>query len=178
MDSTLARQLQHPRYLGLFFFSFLCVGFLLLSIVIWSDLRAVWRLPFLSLSETVQAMLSLYTHPLMHMTVATLVGMVVASFSGAINIVLLTYLRRERRAYSAKLVEGKSVMATILITLGMGCASCGSVVLLSLFSLFGLGLSAWTVYWLASLLLGLAIVLLSYSNIQLYRQISHPGVCD
>lgn len=147
--------------------------------LLYQDLVTIINLPFLSRGEQVVAVMSLYGSPLTHVNILTLVGMTTVSLLGAVNMLLILNLRlRKRGVIRRHLISKEHLWATVLVVAGMGCAACGSVVLLSLLSVIGLGVSVWFTHWISAFVLVLAIGVLGYANIKLYQQQCDGMVCQ
>jgi len=92
-----------------------------------------------------------------------------------VNLALLTYHVRQRIGMG--MAGGSGVLGTVAGLIGIGCASCGSVILSSIF-----GVAATSgfigIFPLKGVEFGiLGILLLLWANKRLLEKIAQPGVC-
>jgi|GEM_PF-5028197 len=150
------------------------------TIAIGSDFSAVWGIQFLSVIEKLKATTSLYLNPLSYGHIFNWIVTIVASVLIGMQITLHLYIRKNRKAVmtqKTKSYTSVGFISGLFVSLGMGCAACGSLVLLSVFSALGMGLSASMTLWVGDVLLMMACILLIYTNIRLLRQARNPLVC-
>jgi len=93
-----------------------------------------------------------------------------------INTALIIYLLRARGAIAGGLFAGLSGMSSGI--LGVGCAACGSLILMWLLSVAG-GVSVLSLLPLRGGEFGvLGVILLGYSTYILLKQVIRPPVCE
>lgn len=157
----------------------LVVAALLLLIAIWlpnlsfiqylfTDSRFSWATRFGILGGS----LSMYKQ---NSTVISRTLLVILVFLTGVNVSLLTYYLKRRIALGREM--GTGLLGTLLGLVGVGCTSCGSVVLSSI---FGLGATAGFLSFLPlrGLEFGfLSIALLAISITMVSRKIIHPMMC-
>ncbi len=154
------------------------VYLLFLTISLWSDMRTVFALPFISSGTKAWTVLVLYTHPLSHFSWNTLSAVLGVAILMGLHVALLLYVRSKRREVVAKLSFASSnAISFLLLSLGTGCAACGSALLVGVLGWMGIVASAGVVWWASQILLLLSIAILTYSNYQLYLQAKNPLVC-
>jgi len=110
-------------------------------------------------------------------TSASMLYMVLLSFLIGINVSLLIFYVRLRRVFFGAKKGVVGVLGFLSGVIGLGCASCGSILLTSFLPIFGLG---WLVAFLP--LHGaefsiLSIILLVWSAKVIFRGINTPMVC-
>jgi hypothetical protein len=109
--------------------------------------------------------------------VLSLIFIFLISFLFAVNLSLLIYYISLQTKRASKTELGKSTFGLVLGIIGVGCASCGSLLLLSFLSLVGAGgiLSILPLHGQEFGLIGIAILL--YSNYSVIKKINAPLVC-
>ncbi|MEK7638926.1 MAG: hypothetical protein AAB388_02060 [Patescibacteria group bacterium] len=133
-----------------------------------------------SLGSKISLIAELYGSIVTNFTVFSAIYTVAISILIGLNGALLVYYIR--RARIGKRSEGKlhltSVGALVSSVLGIGCAACGSVILTTLFTSFGIGglLVYLPLHGGEFALLGIALLLTSFYY--LIQKINDPLVCD
>ncbi|MFW0870927.1 MAG: hypothetical protein ACKKL4_00475 [Patescibacteria group bacterium] len=157
----------------------LLVFFVLLSIGLYQHIWIIIVSDIFSGSTALYAILLLYLNPANNLTLASLFALSTVALLSAIQALLLYYIYRVRKEKMpiTKSMGKRGIIPTLLVGLGMGCSACGSVVILSVLSVFGVSVGVATSTWLTYLLLFSAILILSYSNYRLYQQSKHPLAC-
>lgn len=177
MNHSVWRRLCTPRWISVVVAVTIVMVVIFLTVGLSHDFVAIWNLPFLSLKEQIVAILYLYLNPLNHMSVVSLMVAVGASFLTGIQVMLMLYIRHYRKQRITKSVSPVGFISAVFVSLGMGCAACGTVVLLSVLSVFGAGLGLSVASVIGDVLMSVAIGMLLYSNAKMYRQAKNPLVC-
>ena len=151
-----------------------------MTIAIGSDIDAVLSNGLLNYFQKATVLAGLYVNPFNYMHVVNFVVMILVSLLVGIQVMLHRYIYQARkRVVSSERQSFKSstYISGLFVSLGMGCAACGSLVLVSVFSALGLGVSIAMTMWVSNILMIAAFILLSYTNIKLYKQAKNPLVC-
>lgn len=157
--------IRHPRYFFLFVSLSIVSASISLLVSIRSVIRFTWRIPADSVFERIELMaLSLKAIPLNLMTNSIVLVVVIAVLSG-LNITLLVYYFKKRA--SALRESSVGIIGMISGVLGLGCASCGSVLLSSFIGLSGssLLLSALPLKGLEFMLLAIVFLVFSITSL-------------
>jgi len=151
-----------------------------MTIAIGSDIGAVLSNGLLNTFQKSIVLVGLYMNPFNYMHVINFIVMVLVSLLVGVQVVLHRYIYQARnRVLDTKVKSFKSstYVSGLFVSLGMGCAACGSLVLVSVFSALGLGVSILMTMWISNILMVAAFVLLTYTNVKLYKQTKNPLVC-
>lgn len=113
----------------------------------------------------------------MSQSLTSIVLMFLISALFALNISLLIYYLALTKSRVSKTDLGKSSFGLVLGIIGVGCASCGSLFVLSLLTFLGVGgiLSALPLHGEEFGIIG--VLLLLYSNYSVMKKINDPLVC-
>ena len=178
MFTVLRRVFKSPRYSMLAF----AVAFIVLSFsLLLPNKEAVWQVFSSEVVVTSTKFFflgSLYGSLFTNFTLISGLYLVVVSVLFGINIALLTYYIRKRQvAMSDKKASLTSAAGIISAMFGVGCAACGSVILTSLFGIFGAGglLLRLPFHGIEFGVLGLILII--FSTYYLIRRIRDPLVC-
>lgn len=168
---------SRPKNFFLTILTMILVFFVLRIIPIYEILWNSFRIPGLSLSRKFEIFFE-YTF-LVFFKLHTLEQFLtlVLVFLTSINVILFViYAKRQRRLFSGKSFLA-SISGIILGLFGIGCISCGVLILAPLISFIGLGsyVGGITQYALALSFAG--VILVSLSNIYLLHQLEKPNVC-
>lgn len=170
-------RLLHPRYVVLGVISALLVLFVLLGIGLYQELQIVLTSEIYTLQNKLQTIALLYWHPLNQLSLISFVSAVAVSILVGIQAMLVGYIKQARGTVSIRRTSQGSIVSAVFVSLGMGCAACGSVILLSILSLFGIGLGAAISQIVVNLFMLVAVAILLYTNCKLYRQAQYPLAC-
>lgn len=122
------------------------------------------------------SLISILTTSFSILSVGEAVVLILLTFSVGVNTVLFVmYLKQYRRQLS---FAGSHLTLTALLlgVFGVGCISCGILLLAPVISVFGLSAAVWiTNYGIVMSITGLLLVL--YSNYLLLKKISDPQLC-
>jgi len=141
--------------------------------ILWNSLR----IPGLSLSRKFEIFFE-YTF-LLFFKLHTLEQFLILALTliTSINIILFViYAKRQRRLLSGKGFFA-SISGIILGLFGIGCISCGVLILSPLISFIGLGAYTSGITHYALLLSFTGVILVSLSNLYLLHQLGKPNVC-
>ncbi|MFT5179732.1 MAG: hypothetical protein ACI9GH_000106 [Candidatus Paceibacteria bacterium] len=108
-------------------------------------------------------------------TVFSATTILLIAFFFAINISLFVYYVKRFKETAG---VGTSTLGLVIGTLGVGCASCGSLVLTSLLSLVGLGGTLSFLPFGGEEFSVIGLVLIVVSMYYLLKKISGPAVCE
>ena len=177
---TLRQVLFQPFYLGLF----LVVSFLVLSIAIllpsFGLLQILWQSSSVSLLEIGSVVISLYGSLVTNFTVFSASYMVAISLLFGLQIALFTYYVKQLRSQTTNLtgVGASSVGGLVSGFFGIGCATCGTLLLTPFLALVGAAaLLTWLPFGGEEFgLLGVALLL--YANHIIVKKINAPLVCQ
>ncbi|MFW0837716.1 MAG: hypothetical protein ACKKL5_01825 [Candidatus Komeilibacteria bacterium] len=168
---------SRPGYIILAGLAAVFMYLLMLSIHIGPFVSEVLRSPYFSgwlkLKLISQSVFSVDTN---YITQWAFYWALLLALLAGINIALLIFNLRQQ--YKARSATGASAVAIIISLLGVGCASCGSVVLSSI---FGLGFTTAALHYIPGGTIGvngLATILLLFSIWLLARKIVLPDNCD
>ena len=168
-----------PKWIGIWLGVSLVVYVLFLTISLWEDIQRVLALPaFLPVVIKIWAIVMLYAHPLLHLSWLTLGAVITVAALTGCNVVLVLYIKNRRAQAPRGLALSSSTVSGLLVSLGMGCAACGSAVLVGVLGWVGVAVSASLVSWVTQVLLLLSVAVLLYSNYRLYQQAKNPLVCN
>jgi len=103
---------------------------------------------------------------------------ILLSLLTALNIILfIIYAKRQKQLLAQKSFIA-SISGMFLGLFGIGCLSCGVVILAPLITFLGLGVYAGAFIKYALVLASIGIVLVLISNAYLLKKISEPLICD
>lgn len=166
-----------PKNFSLTILTMTLVFFVLRIIPIYEILWNSLRIPGLSLSRKFEIFFE-YTFLVffkLH-TLEQFLTLVLVFLTSINGILFVIYAKRQRR-----LLSGKSFLASISgITLGLfgiGCISCGVLILSPLISFIGLGAYTSGITHYALLLSFGGMILVGASNLYLLHQLRKPNVC-
>lgn len=111
-------------------------------------------------------------------TIFSAVGLTLTAFLFSINITLFVYYIRRKISLEKKAGAFKGIFGFVLGLLGVGCASCGSIVLSSVLSLFGLGGLLTFLPLGGGEFLIVGIIFLLFSIYGILKRISSNTVCS
>lgn len=151
----------------------------ILSLIVWFQNRGLLFgvAESLGFIEAMKLSFLLYGSILSNNTVFSAVGLVLTAILFSINIALFIYFAR-RRAVGQKHVGAKRGIAGFVVgVLGVGCASCGSLVFASVLSFFGLGSLLSFLPFGGEEFIVVGIVFLGFSIFDLLKKISGPITC-
>ena len=94
---------------------------------------------------------------------------------GANAVIFLTYLKQYKKQLSFA-GTNLSLLAMMLGVFGVGCLSCGVLLLAPIISLFGISTAIWVTQY-GVLMSAVSCVLVAYSCYLLLKKISNPQVC-
>ena len=150
---------------------------LIATFAMWHGIVAQWTLPFVSYGAKLSSIVLLYLQPGVYMSTSHTVTTVVLAVLAGVNIALIRHIQRYRRDIYRRQGATAGLVSTVLMFLGTGCAACGSMVLLSIGAMVGVGVGASVLPVIGELLMYLAIAILVHANYRLYRQATNPLVC-
>lgn len=105
------------------------------------------------------------------------IAIVLLSLAIGINmVVFITYLKQYRKQLSFA-GTNLTLMAMVLGVFGVGCLSCGVLLLAPIISIFGISAAIWVTNNGVIISL-IALTLVLYSSYILLRKISDPQVCE
>lgn len=171
-------RLLRPRYIFVGVISMLLVLLVLLGIGMYQELQIVLTSDIYTIQNKLYTVMLLYMNPLGQLSLISVVSAVVVSILVGIQAVLISYLKQARDEIHVIQSYRGSVISAIFVSLGMGCAACGSVIALSILSLFGIGLSASISQIMVDVFMITAVAILLYTNFKLYRQAQYPLACE
>lgn len=165
-----------PGYILLFLIS----SFLFFLLSVWMrNLSFLWNLIFSSKSSLLTKLKVFeWTIDFLRLNYTALgeTIMITTAFLVGLNITLLTYYFKRRVILFRE--AGASAFGVIAGTLGVGCVSCGSVILTSLFG-YTASSSFLGAFPLGGLELGIiGVILLSLSIVLIAKKIYSPFVCN
>lgn len=108
-------------------------------------------------------------------TVTSTYLIIVIAFLTGINIAILTYYLKQRIALEKSI--GITLAGTLIALVGVGCASCGSVILTSLFGLVVTTSIIGLLPFRGLEFLLFAVILVSFSIYAVAKKIQQPIVC-
>lgn len=155
--------------------------FLFQTIVIWTDIVVILGSVFIKSFDKLYVIAGLYTHPLQYTPLSNYIMVLFISGLIGLQMVQYVYIRatRKQAINGRKIPKTKTtILSGVLTSLGMGCAACGSLVLISILSTFGVSLSVTLVSWLSTIFLSVAVGVLLFTNYKLYKQAKNPLVCN
>jgi len=139
---------------------------------------ALVNLPFLGIVDTMHGIVSVLLNPLNHMYAFTFFVTLFVSGLTGMHVVLLPYIRKYRKEKISRKINPSGIVSTVFVSLGMGCASCGSIVLLTVLTSLGFGVSVWFASVISNILMSFAVLVLLCANYKLYKQAKNPLVCS
>lgn len=175
---VLGRVYRRPVYIGIT----LVVSVLTLTAMVvvpsYATLLAIFLSPVVSVISKIGFFFTLYGSLGTNYTVVAAVTVVAISGLFGVNAALLTcYIRRARGTTSLKAAGQATFGGTVAAVFGIGCAACGSAVVLVLLQLLGI---TWVISYLPlhGAEFGLfGVGLLLYTTYTLARRIDAPLVC-
>jgi hypothetical protein len=171
-------RLLHPRYIGIGAASTLLVLLVLLGIGLYQELNIVLTSDIYTLQNKLYTITLLYWYPLNQLSLISVATAALVSILVGIQAMLVSYIKQARGTVSIKRTSQGSIVSAVFVSLGMGCAACGSVIALSILSLFGIGLSASISQIMVDVFMITAVAILLYTNFKLYRQAQYPLACE
>lgn len=168
--------LKSPRFLAVA----ISVSAFVFVLAVWlPNLRllfSVWTDTAVSLGDKIMLPLSLLLSITTNFTPLSALYTIVIAILTGINVALIVELIHVRQMFAGGAAAGAS--GIVAGALGIGCAACGSLVLMSFIGTVG-GIGALAVLPLRGGEFGvLGVALLGYSTYLLVRQITKPLVCE
>lgn len=175
--STLLRVVVQYRFLTVWVLS----SWLLFSAVTWvSNLSLIgWYFaqPGISLGAKLWLLISMYGSIVSSQTLLSATLLLIIVMLSGLNVALLDRYIRTRKSSAPKPTGAWSLAGMVAGFFGVGCASCGSVILASLLSLFGAGSLVFLLPFHGLEISVLAVLLLVYGTRRLIKKLNDPLVC-
>jgi len=161
----------------------LFISFSVFSVAVWFPNREAiswyWSLSFVTFSQKIEFLFSFYRSLETNFTTASAgVTILTAVLFGLTVVLFVHYIRLSHSVENVQDVGATSIGGLISAFFGIGCASCGSVLAVAILSQFGAtGLLLFLPFGGAEFGF-LAILLLAYSALTLFKKIRAPRVCE
>ncbi|MCA9351859.1 hypothetical protein KC866_00500 [Patescibacteria group bacterium] len=155
-----------------------CAIFLILRIVpVYGILKTSYALPGLSFVRKIDIFLEYVIYSFTRISFHEQLLVIALSILTTLNIILFIVFTQRQQKLLSKRSFIASVSGMVLGLFGVGCVSCGVLVLAPLITALGLGayLGTFTQYALLIAYIGLGFVIVS--SLYLLRKISQPNIC-
>lgn len=157
------------------FFTVLTVG-IFLSVTQFNTIAGMFSLFEIGEAHLWNSLFNIVGTSLAVMSLSEIIILILLSFFIGGNVVLfLTYLKQYRQRLSLT-GSNLTVTAIVLGIFGIGCISCGVLLLAPIISIIGVSAALWVTHYAIALSI-VGLLLVSYSNYILLKKISDPQVC-
>jgi hypothetical protein len=172
-----------PRKITAYAVLWLLVSLSVFSIAVWfSNWKAIFwtfSLSEIELTDKLMFLLSFYGSIVTNFTVLSATSIILVSVLFGLTVSLFVYYVRMMRGVSdASAVGITGIGGLVSGFFGIGCASCGSILALTLLGQFGAGSLLLLLPFGGEEFSLIAILLLGYSAYSLIKKIRAPIVCD